>query len=151
MRIYTQQRVDQCLTADPLGGDNSPDFAASAGFCLALTVGLGDRLCDQAPRSPNTHNTLHRWNTCFPPRCHGQVGVAGRPLPGTPAISRMNGVWGGEGWGGLTSVPALSGSSPSGLQSSKEILYSQGFAQDASPGLDFPNKPSESFQSAEYT
>ena len=86
----------------------------------------------------------------FPPRCHGQVGVAGRPLTGTPATSRMNGV-GGWGVGGLTSVPALSGSSPSGLQSSKEILYSQGFAQDASPGLDFSNKPSESFQSAEYT
>lgn len=65
--------------------------------------------------------------------------------------SHLQDEWCVRGWGlgGLTSVPALSGSSPSGLQSSKEILYSQGFAQDASPGLDFPNKPSESFQSAE--
>ena len=54
------------------------------------------------------------------------------------------------GRGDLTSVPALPGSSPSGaFKSSKDILYSQGFVQDASPGLDFPNKPSESFQSAE--
>ena len=59
--------VDQCLTADSLGRDNSPDFAASAGFCLALTVGLGDRLRVQAPRPPNTYNTFHRWSTCFSP------------------------------------------------------------------------------------